>query len=318
MSLSPTRSRLRPRRGASALLAAARLEVLPLEGVTREVAALPPGTTVTVTASPSKGTMATIAVAERLAALGLRAVPHLSARGMRDWAELAEVLHRLDHAGIRDAFVVGGDATGTDPVFADGLELLRAMDQLGHRLDDIGVPAYPEGHPSIPEPVLWSSLAAKQRYATYAVTQLCFDAEAICGFVGAARARGVTLPILAGIPGAVDTAKLLRVGLRIGIGDSLRFLRGNRGVVRRLLRPGGYRPDGLVRRLDSKVSAGRCELAGAHVYTFNDVAATARWLAARRQHRDVDAAPPYDTLVGNPLATHEYEVAGSKREDRLS
>lgn len=300
MSMTTARSRVRIRRTASPLLAAPRFEVLPMEGVTEQVASLPRGTTVTVTASPSRGTMATVELAERFAAMGLAPVPHLSARGMRDHAELAEVLQRLDHAGIRDVFVVGGDAAVARPVFADGLRLLEAMDDIGHRLDAIGVPAYPEGHPSIPDDVLWAALAAKRRYATYAVTQLCFDADAIGDFTTTARRHGFDLPILAGIPGAVDTAKLLRVGLRIGIGDSLRFLRGNRSVLPRLLRPGGYRPDGLIRRLDSRIRAGRCDLAGAHIYTFNDVAATARWLHARG-------------FV--PLAD---EVAGSTREDHRS
>ncbi|ADD41515.1 methylenetetrahydrofolate reductase [Stackebrandtia nassauensis] len=281
MSMSAALSRVRMRRTASRLLAEPRFEVLPLERVDREVAALPRGTTVTITASPSRGTMATVETAERFAALGLRPVPHLSARGMRDDAELVEVVQRLDHAGIRDAFVVGGDASSASAVFPDGLALLQAMDDIGHRLHDIGIPAYPEGHPSIDDDTLWAALAAKRRYATYAVTQLCFDAEAICRFTVQARQRGFDLPILAGIPGAVDTAKLLRVGLRIGIGDSLRFVRGNRSVLRKLLRPGGYRPDGLVRKLDGRVRDGRCELAGAHIYTFNDVAATARWLKGR-------------------------------------
>lgn len=300
MSMSPTRPRVRSKRTASSLLAAPRFEVLPLEGVVDQVAALPHGTAVTVTASPSRGTMATVELAERFAAMGLSPVPHLSARGMRDHAELAEVLQRLDHAGIRDAFVVGGDAVATAPVFADGLQLLQAMHDIGHRLDAIGVPAYPEGHPSIPDDVLWAALAAKKRYATYAVTQLCFDAEAICAFTVRARRRGFDLPILAGIPGAVDSAKLLRVGLRIGIGDSLRFLRGNRSVLRKLLRPGGYRPDGLLRRLDSRIRDGRCELAGAHIYTFNDVAATARWLRVRGP------------------APYEDKATNSKREDHRS
>lgn len=289
MSMSTALSRVRMRRTASRLLADPRLEVLPLGRVSREAreaAALPSGTTVTVTASPTLGTMATVVAAEHFAAMGLRVVPHLSARGMRDHAELVEVLQRLDHAGIRDAFVVGGDTRAARPVFADGLRLLEAMHDIGHRLDDIGVPAYPEGHPSIPDDVLWASLAAKRRYATYAVTQLCFDAELIRDFVGRARRRGFDLPIRAGIPGVAETSKLLRIGLRIGIGDSMRFVRGNHGVLRKLLRPGGYRPDGLVRRLDGFVRAGQCDLAGVHIYTFNNIAATARWIQGRTPAHD--------------------------------
>ncbi|MGH8791030.1 MAG: methylenetetrahydrofolate reductase [Stackebrandtia sp.] len=288
LTIPKVRSKPKPKwQAVSPLLSQPRLEVLPMGGIVDQVAKLPQGTTVTVTSSPARGTMATLEVAERLAGLGMRAVPHLSARGMRDEAELVEVLHRLDNAGIRDAFVVGGDAAGGDSPYADGLALLEAMHSLGHRLDAVGVPAYPEGHSHIDDETLWAALEAKQRYATYAVTQMCFDAETICGFVGEARRRGIWLPMVAGVPGVVDMAKLLRVSMRIGIGDSLKFARGNGRTVRKLLRIRGYRPDSLVRKLNSRVRDGHCELSGLHIYTFNHVAAAARWLGHARRRLTV-------------------------------
>lgn len=279
MSMRLTAARARLRRAVpSTLLADPRYEVLPLAGVREQVATLPPGTAVTVTSSPSRGTMATVELAEKFAEWGMRAVPHLSARGMRDDAELVEVLQRMDHAGIRDAFIVGGDATNSTGAFADGEELLQAIHEIGHRLDHIGIPSYPEGHPSIDNETLWAALKAKEQYATYTVTQLCFDADTIASFVVAARNQGINLPIIAGIPGVVDPSKLLRVSMRIGIGDSLRFVRGNRSAVRKMLWPGGFRPDSLVRRLDARTQAAGHELAGLHVYTFNHVETTARRL----------------------------------------
>lgn len=269
----------RPRRTALApLLAAPRFEVLPLPGVLDRVAGLPGGSTVTVTASPSRGVEATVGAVEELCAAGFRAVPHLAARQLPDRARLAEVLSRLQGAGVRDVFVVAGDAREPVGEFPDGLSLLRAMDEIGHRMTDVGVPAYPEGHHLIGNDVLWQALRMKQRYATYAVTQLCFDPDRVCAFVVEARSRGIALPVLAGIPGAVATGTLLRVSVRIGIGESARFLRGHRAVPARLLRPGGYRPDGLVRGLGAHVAAGRCRIDGLHVYTFNQVDPTLRWL----------------------------------------
>lgn len=270
------------RQAMAPLLARPRYEIMPLRGVLDEVAALPVGATVTVTASPTRGTAVTIELAEQLAAQGFGAVPHLAARQVRDEVELAELLGRLDRAGIRDLFVVGGDAGRPAGKFPDGESLLRAMAEIGHRLTRIGVPSYPEGHHAIDEATLWSALQAKQRYAHYTVTQLCFDADAVCRFVVAARQRGITLPIVAGVPGVVAAGKLLRVSMRIGVGDSVRFLRGHRfpatGSAAGLLRPGGYRPAALVRKLGSHVRDGRCDLAGLHFYTFNHVGATVRWL----------------------------------------
>lgn len=261
------------RRATASLLAGPRYEVMPLRGVGDEVAALPSGATVTVTSSPTKGLEATLTLAEQLTTLGVHVVPHLAARQIADRNELAETLDRIGESGMSEVFVVGGDNTEPAGVFTDGLGLLRAMDELGKRPTRVGIPAYPDGHHLIPEAQLASALAAKQSYADYIVTQLCFDADKVCRYVETARSNGIRLPIIAGIPGSVDTRKLLRIGMRIGVGDSMRFVRGHRTVAGKLLRPGGYRPDGLVRKLGKQGA-----VAGLHIYTFNEVGATVHWL----------------------------------------
>lgn len=269
----------RGRRSATArLLSRPRFEVLPLPGADERAALLPAGSTVTVTASPSRGIDATVALAESLSCNGFHAVPHLAARQIGDRAQLADLLVRLDDAGVRDVFVVAGDAPVPAGEFVDGLSLLRAMDGLGHRMSAVGVPSYPEGHPRVAGETLWQLLRDKQRFATYTVTQLCFDADTVCAFAARARSRGIGLPIVAGVPGGVGAATLLRVSVRVGVGDSVRFVRGNRSIAGKLLRPTGYRPDGLVRRIGAHVAAGSCEIDGLHVYTFNQVDATLRWL----------------------------------------
>ncbi|MPY78340.1 MAG: methylenetetrahydrofolate reductase [Actinophytocola sp.] len=283
MSNQPLPKVPRKRRAVAPLLAAPRYEILPLPRAREATEQLPVGSVVTVTASPHKGLHATIDTAEDVAAQGMRAVPHLAARQFHDSAELSDVLDRLASAGIDEVFVVGGDGEQPAGDFPDGLALLRAMASLGKLPAEVGVPSYPEGHHAIDGATLWTSLLAKQEYATYTVTQLCFDADAICRFAADAQRNGVTLPVVVGMPGVVDITKLLRVGLKIGVGDSLRFARGNTSVAGKLLRPGGYRPDGLVRKLASRVASGDCSLAGLHFYTFNHVAATARWV--RNTHR---------------------------------
>jgi methylenetetrahydrofolate reductase (NADPH) len=153
------------------------------------------------------------------------------------------------------------------------------MADLGRLPARIGVPSYPEGHPVIDTDTLWSQLKQKQAYAHYTVTQLCFDADAVCRFAAAARRRGIDLPVVAGVPGTVDVRTLLTVGLRVGVGDSLRYLRGHHAVVSRLLSPGGQRPERVLRDLGAHVARGGCVLSGLHFYTFNRVLATARWAA---------------------------------------
>ena len=270
------------RAAVAPLLSHLRIEVLPLPGVADALAGLPPGTTVTVTCSPRRGIDPTVALACDLAGRGVRAVPHLAARQVPGPTRLAEILHRLTTSGVREVFVVGGDAPEPLGPYPDGLALLRGIAATGAALDDIGIPGYPEGHPRIDAETLWATLRDKQHFATYLVTQLCFDVGAVAAFVRAARNRGITLPVLAGVPGVVDRDRLLRTGLKVGVGQSLRFVRGHRAVARGLLRPGGYRPDALLRGLAEQVAAGRAELSGLHIYTFNDIAPTLRWTQRAR------------------------------------
>lgn len=266
------------RRALAPLLRNPRYELLPLKGVESKLGALPSGATVTVTCSPTLGQEATIALAERLSTRGFQVVPHLAARQVADEAQLAAIVDRLYTAGVWDVFVVGGDPSDRTGGFATGLELLEALDRLDHPFSAIGVPGYPEGHYLADHGTMTAALAAKQTLASYMVTQMCFDAGTICDWLRGVRAQGVGLPCHVGIPGAVDARKLLAVSMRIGIGESVRYLRGNRAAVLRLARIRGYRPDSLVRRLAALVRDGRCDIDGLHVYTFNQVERSARWV----------------------------------------
>jgi len=286
--LQDTTIRTRPakRRAAAPLLAAPRYELLPLPGALEAGSELPVGTRVTVTSSPARGIEATVALTEALAARGLRPAPHLAARQFRDTAQLNEALDRLTHAAVADVFVVGGDDEEPKGAFPDALTLLRNISETGHHFPHVGVGSYPEGHPTIDDETLWQALADKQPFATYTVTQMCFDADALCRFTSEAAARGIALPILAGVPGVVDPARLLRVSMRIGVGDSVRFLRNNGSLLGRFLNPLGYHPKRLVRELGARVSTGECTLAGLHIYTFNQVHPTRTWVDRARQHGD--------------------------------
>ena len=165
-----------------------------------QAACLPHGSTVTVTASPSHGIEATVELAGRMAGLGHVAIPHLSAHMFRDRAHLAEILRFCEHAGLRRAFVVGGDAKDKG-TFHNGVALLQAMDELGHPFTEIGVPSYPEGHVDIADDVLLDALRQKQRYASYMTTQMCFNPDAITSWIGRMRGAGITLPVHLGTPG---------------------------------------------------------------------------------------------------------------------
>ena len=255
-------------------------EVIPLRGIEEKVGSIPGGANVTVTASPGKGMKATLDLAVELHRRGFKATPHLSARMIRDHGELNEIIDRLAGEGIAQVFVVGGDAD--EPAkFKDALELLRAMDDLGHHFQAVGVTGYPEGHPFISGDLLRQALIDKQRYATYIATQMCFDPQAIFSWARATRLDDVRLPIRVGIPGVVDPLKLASIATRIGVGTSARYVMKNRRAVWRLLRPGAYRPTKLVRALEPRrVELG---LTGLHIFTFNQIEATVKWLLEQRK-----------------------------------
>ena len=258
------------------LLQSPRFEVLPLDGIEEEITEhLPTDVKVTVTASPRKGLEATLSLTERLAGAGYPVVPHLSARLVRDHAHLEEVLDRLHKAGVRELFVPAGDAT--EPGQYHGAEdLLAAMGEYRSRFDRIGITGYPESHHLISDEDTIRAMFAKAEMATDIISQLCFDAGTIDGWIKNVRARGTHLPIWIGMPGCVDYGKLVRITMKIGMGESTRYLRHNRNVLGRVLTR-QFKPSRLLRDLDPVVTDPAANVAGFHLYTFNEVGATERW-----------------------------------------
>jgi methylenetetrahydrofolate reductase (NADPH) len=255
-----------------------RYEVIPLQGAEEQVARhVPKDVKVTVTASPKKGIESTLELAELLSKRGYQTAPHLSARLVRDEAHLEEILGRLRGAGIRDAFVVAGDAREPAGKFDGASRLLEAMAELGRGLEAVGITGYPESHPFISDADTIRAMYEKEPYATYIVSQICFDAEVIAGWARRVRRRGVDLPIYVGVPGAVSRQKLLRISRGVGLGESARFLKkyGNRFV--RFFLPGGYSPDRLIEGLTPSFADPESNVQGFHVYTFNEVGKTEAW-----------------------------------------
>jgi methylenetetrahydrofolate reductase (NADPH) len=249
-------------------------EIVPAPGVIDKATAIPQGSTVSVTASPSKGMEPTIEVAIELQSRGYRTVPHLAARLFEDRSQLSSMIKRLDDAGVGRVFLVGGDGEPHGD-YPDALSLLVDMAGLGHPFLEVGVAGYPEGHPEISRPVLLEALRAKQPHATYIVTQMCFHPEAITRWAAEMRAAGVHLPIRVGVPGAVDAAHLLTMAARIGVGESMRYLAKDRGGILRLIRPGRYHPDREIRKIAEL--DGDLNLEGIHLFTFNQIEATVEW-----------------------------------------
>lgn len=236
-------------------------EIVPTPGIEDDVERLlAPGARLAIPHLASHGLQRTVDVAVELAARGFVAVPHLAARGIAPDDQLERQLDRLRAAGVDELLVVGGDARTSRGRYPDAAALVAA---LADRFDRIGVAGHPEGDESLD-----AALLGKQDLGVaYVATQMCFTSGPILDWITRIRARGVHLPIVLGLPGAVSTPRLIRLGLRLGVGSSLRTLRGNQGL-RRQLTGGAFAPRDLLDELAA------VPIAGLHVFTFNELGAT--------------------------------------------
>lgn len=258
-------------------------ELVPLKSVDAAIEALPPESTVSVTCSPVKGIDATVALTDRLAELGHTPIPHIAARLVESKQHTKRIASWMKANHYRTLYLVGGDAE--DPgEYDEAKTFLADFLDCDHGVSSIGVASYPDGHALIDTDVLHDALHAKQALLAeagvngYASTQMCFDPEKIHSWLTTERAEGLTLPIQLGVPGAINQAKLLSMGVRLGIGASLRYLRKNKGTVSRLVSPGGFDPNDLLMPLSGDLE--ELHVTHLHCFTFNQVEATQEWRLA--------------------------------------
>jgi methylenetetrahydrofolate reductase (NADPH) len=216
------------------------------------------------------------ALAESLTREGYVAVPHIAARMVSGRGELKEICDRLTESGISTVFVPGGDS---EPVgdYPDALTLLEDLIVLGKPFANVGITGYPESHPTISDDLTIQAMWDKRRYATHVVSNLTFDPAVLATWVGRMRKRGITMPLLLGIPGPVDRTKLLSMATKIGVGESTRFLAKHKGTFARLAAPGGFTGERFLEQVAPSLAAPEMLVEGLHVFTFNQIAATAAW-----------------------------------------
>jgi len=253
------------------------MEIFPTDSVESDLAVLEPGAFVAVTCSPSKGVDETLDMAARIAARGFKVVPHVAAKMVKNETHLREIMARLDDMPIMSLFVPGGDASKPAGKYLKALDLLRDIAEFDHRFEDIGVAGHPEGHPAVTDDVLLEDLLKKQEVSNYVVTQMCFDADIIGNWVHKIRDAGVTLPVWIGLPSVSNRISLMTTSLRIGVGNSLRYLKNHGNIAAQLLKTREYRPDDLLVDLAPYISDPELNIKGHHIYCFNQVAKAEQW-----------------------------------------
>ncbi|WP_424000332.1 methylenetetrahydrofolate reductase [Haloarcula salina] len=267
--------------GVQALLTGARFELMPFESFDEEITHLPDNATIAITTSPQLGIERTVEKTEEAAEMGYDVVPHIAARYVEDREQLEAIAERLKQAGITDIFVPGGDREEPAGEFESAHDLLTVLADTEYSFEEVGITGYPEGHDFIDDETLAESMAQKAPYATYIVTQLCYDPETVLAWVEDIRARGIDLPVEIGIPGVMNYQRLMQISQKVGVGDSIKFLRKTTGIlgfVKQLVGSRGtYEPDELIDGLAPYVDDDEYKIRGVHIYTFNQTPDTEKW-----------------------------------------
>jgi len=252
--------------------------------------ALAPGTRIFLPAVPSAPFADTLRAAERLAAAGLVAVPHVAVRTLPDIEAVERRLAALAGAGIRELLLIAGSIAAAGRI-SSTLEVLETGLLEAHGMRRVGVAGHPEGSPEIAGEELDAALAAKNEVASrgglslYVVTQFCFAPEPYVLWERLARGRGSRLPVRAGLPGLTSASRLLRYGLACGVGPSLQRLRKQTGVLR-LATGGAYLPDAIAAGIARAAAADPgARFEALHFFPFGGVERTIEWALALRDGR---------------------------------
>src|SRR5215510_4109321 len=257
-------------------------EVVPSNDVMQKVAGLKSGTLVHVMCVPAKGADVSVEIACEIQAQGYDAVPHITARTVIDRSHLARLVDKMRQGGITNVFVPGGEESVLGS-YASGVALLDDLAELDHGLSHVGVPCYPDGHVEIDGKTLYDALLHKQqKIATYMVSQLVFKPEKIFSWLREMRTRGITLPLMIGVPGVISLQRLLKVCTQWRVGQTLKYIRMQPGLTGAIVRR-QFNPKEIVDYCDRVVQDSSLKVENIHFITLNSVASTRAWWDAHLQ-----------------------------------
>ena len=266
------------------------LEVTPREAhkIERFTDVLPPGTPVYVTFLPNTPFFETVDLVRRLAADGMRPVPHMAVRAVRDARHLDEKLAALTgEGGVEDVLLIAGSLRRPAGDFDATIQVLRSgcLERRGIRR--VGVAGHPEGSPDITDEGLRQALREKNEFAAdspmalYLVTQFCFASEPVVAWERQIRSDGNRLPVHVGLPGLASPATLLKFGVSCGVGPSVKVLRKQAGNILKIASTAVYHPDETMAGVAQAASSDPDALFRQfHFFPFGAYARTARWAEA--------------------------------------
>jgi methylenetetrahydrofolate reductase (NADH) len=244
--------------------------------ITKLADILPRGTPIYLTAVSTQDTRELVTAAATLRKSGLEPVAHIAARRLAGADMLQELLTRFHgEADMRRLLLIGGDVD-TPGVFADALAVIQKGRLREAGIEEIGIGAYPEGHPRIPAGRLEAALdekiaaAAALGLRVYIVSQFSFSPECILAWLKQLRACGIDKPVRVGMAGPTSMPALLRYAKRCGVAASLRGLVS--GVASALV--GHVGPGPIIEMLSAASGLGDV---APHYFSFGGALETARY-----------------------------------------
>jgi methylenetetrahydrofolate reductase (NADPH) len=280
----------------SGLLASASVEVSSSGNQLQELAAhFPAGTGVSITFLPGDNYRHNVETATALRRAGFNPVPHIAAREIPSREVLDDFLARARRdADVNRVVLVAGDVAAAKGAFKSSRDVAASGLLEAHGIGSLSVAGYPEGHPWLDGAHAFDALAAWRDWGARSgirveiVTQFCFESTPILAWLDELGRRGIDLPVTVGLAGPATLATLTKFGLRCGIGNSMRALRGQIGRFGRLLTDNG--PDEVVRGLLAAPSAATAPISGFHLFPFGGLRKSATWL--HDFEHELQAVPP--------------------------
>jgi methylenetetrahydrofolate reductase (NADH) len=238
--------------------------------------ALPAATPLYLTAVPTQDSRELITAAAAARKAGIEPVAHIAARRLASADALKELLAGLrGEADMRRLLLIGGDVD-TAGAFADALAVIQRGRLREAGIEEIGIGAYPEGHPRIPAGRLEAALDEKIAAATalglrvHIISQFSFSPERILTWLKQLRACGIGKPVKIGMAGPTSVPALLRYAKRCGVAASLRGLVS--GAVSGLV--GHVGPGRIIETLSA---AGDLGDVAPHYFSFGGTLETAHY-----------------------------------------
>lgn len=224
----------------------------------------------------------------------IRTLAHLTCVGASR-GETTEVIDSYLASGVRSFLALRGDQPQGRAASPDALkssieliallrsrEALRCAESASAALRSavapliVSVATFPAGNPAAgttPTQEVERLLVKQAAGASFAITQLFYDADIYLNFVDEARQAGVTIPILAGILPATHPRRLRRVAELTGVAPDPLFM----DALENAADPASLGIAESGRVIERILAAGA---PGVHLYTFNQAKPTLQVLAA--------------------------------------